>query len=34
MRWHTQAGNITANMRVKIYFTLPDKNCDVVMSRG
>ena len=23
MKWHTQVGNITTNMRVKIDFTLP-----------
>ena len=23
MQWHTQAGSITKNMKVKIYFTLP-----------
>ena len=23
MQWHTSAGNITTNMRIKVYFTLP-----------
>ena len=23
MQWNTQAGNITANLKVRIYFTLP-----------
>ena len=23
MQWHTQAGNITTNIKVKVYFTLP-----------
>ena len=23
MQWHTQAGNITTNHNVKVYFTLP-----------
>ena len=23
MQWHTQAGNITTNLKVKVYFTLP-----------
>ena len=23
MHWHTQAGNITSNIKVKVYFTLP-----------
>ena len=23
MQWHTQAGNITTNHKVKVYFTLP-----------
>ena len=23
MKWHTQAGNITTNIKVQIYFTLP-----------
>ena len=24
MRWHTQTGNITTNMKVEIYFNLPE----------
>ena len=24
VQWHIQAGNITTNLKVKIYFTLPD----------
>ena len=24
MQWHMQAGNITTNIRVKIFFTLPE----------
>ena len=24
MQWHTQEGNITTNMKVKIYLTLPE----------
>ena len=24
MQWHTQAGSITTNLKVKIYFTLPE----------
>ena len=24
IQWHTQAGNITTNIMVKIYFTLPE----------
>ena len=24
VQWHTQAGNITTNLKVKIYFTLPE----------
>ena len=24
MQWHTQAGNITTNLKVKIHFTLPE----------
>ena len=23
MQWHTQAGNVTTNLKVKVYFTLP-----------
>ena len=23
IQWHTQAGNITTNLKVKVYFTLP-----------
>ena len=24
MQWHTQAGNITTNLKVKVDFTLPE----------
>ena len=37
MQWHMQLGHITTNLKVKIYFTLPElrtKNCDVEFSCG
>ena len=34
MQWHMQAGNITTNLKVKIYFTLPPLSVtNVVMQK-
>ena len=32
MKWHTQEGNITTNIKVKIYFTLPELNATKIMT--
>ena len=32
MQWHTQAGNITTNFKVKVYFTLPTRSAMNVMT--
>ena len=32
MKWHTQAGNITTNLKVKIYFTLPGLIATAIMT--
>ena len=32
MQWHTQAGNITTNHEVKVYFTLPALSVTNVMT--
>ena len=32
MQWHTQAGNITTNIKVKLYFTLPTLSATNVLT--
>ena len=32
IKWHTQAGNITTDLKVKIYFTLPDFNATKIVT--
>ena len=32
VQWHTQAGSITANLKVKIYFTLPELSATKVVT--
>ena len=31
MQWHAQAGSITTNLKVKIYFTLPELSATKIM---
>ena len=33
MQWHTQAGNITTNLKVKVDFTLPELSAMNAMKR-
>ena len=33
MQWHTQAGNLTTNLKIKVYFTLPTLNATNVTTR-
>ena len=32
MQWHTQVGNTITNMRVKIYFTLPELSETIIVA--
>ena len=32
MQWNTQAGNITTNLKVKVYFTLPELNATNIVT--
>ena len=32
MQWNTQAGNITTNLKVKVYFTLTALSVTIVMT--
>ena len=32
MQWHSQDGNITTNLKVKIYFTLPELSATKIVT--